>query len=560
VTSLAATALLIACGEPPAPSADAGATPDSGACKPGETTSCYEGPASSEDVGACIGGVQACDGGTFGPCEGQVVPASERCNAQDDDCDGETDEGVLLACGDCDATCEVLAAGPAVATRPDPLPVLWVRATSSTVSRVDTDARIETARYRTAPGEDSEPRALAVDFAGNAYVANGAFDRRASVTRIFAECPDVDRDGSVQTSAGRADVRAFGDDECVAWHTPVGCAVGDCGEVGAIAYQSRPDGGIAERVWVNLSDEDRFVELDAWTGEETGAEADCGECRATGSTIDADAVLWAACGIAVCRFDTNDPGDVQQIVHPPFNEGVAVDADGRVWTGGNVEVYDEGVGWSDVSDAAGRSPAIGLDGSGWIAQCPGGDGTGTTCRVDPGSLLVDVLPIDVRFLAVDAGGYVWGFGASIVVVDPATEEATPALADCDGAGTRCVDGPVLASDMTAAALRIAADAPTEWKTTFAGCAGAPTLWRRVDWDADLSAGAALRIDVRAAVGEPRLAERAWIPAANLPVAAPPVDIESILGPDRAGTHLEVRATFAGEASLGQIRVHRRCGN
>jgi hypothetical protein len=532
---------------------------DAGGCATGRTQSCYDGPAGSLGVGACAPGVRVCSGESWGECEGQVLPRAETCDGADDDCDGEADDGARGPCGDCDETCTVLSAGPADAARPAPLPVLWVRATTSTVSRVDTEALSEVGRYRTAPDPDSEPRAVAVDFEGNAFVANGSVERRAGVTKFFAECPDADRDGTVETSAGRADVRPFGEDECVGWYTPVGCGVGDCGETGAIAFQSRADEGPVDRVWVNLADEDRFVELDAWTGAETGAEADCGECRSTGATIDADGILWAACGIAVCRVDTRDPDDVQGIVHPPFNEGVAVDAEGRVWTGGNVEVYEEGVAWYDVSDAAGLAPAMGLDGSVWIPQCPGGDGTGTICRVDAGALVPRVLPIDVRFVTVDARGRPWGFGASIVVVDPEVEAAFPVLADCDGPGTRCVEGPVKASDMTGTALRIAADPPAEWRTTFAGCDGGPTLWRRLDWTADVPADAAVRVDVRAAVGESRLAERAWIPAASLPGDAAPVDLEPLLGPDRAGTHLELRATFLGDAALAEVRIHRSCG-
>ena len=68
-------------------------------CTPGDTTSCYGGPAATEGVGACVGGVSTCNAnGAFGPCVGEVVPAAEQCNAPgqpvvDEDCDGQLNEG-----------------------------------------------------------------------------------------------------------------------------------------------------------------------------------------------------------------------------------------------------------------------------------------------------------------------------------------------------------------------------------------------------------------------------------------------------------------------------------
>lgn len=60
-------------------------------CQPGATEACYEGPDGSEGVGECRAGVRTCaaDGASFGPCEGQALPAAEVCgDAVDEDCDG----------------------------------------------------------------------------------------------------------------------------------------------------------------------------------------------------------------------------------------------------------------------------------------------------------------------------------------------------------------------------------------------------------------------------------------------------------------------------------------
>jgi hypothetical protein len=55
---------------------------------------CYTGPAGTEGVGVCKGGIQSCGaGGQLGSCDGEVTPGPEiPGNGLDDDCDGLTDE------------------------------------------------------------------------------------------------------------------------------------------------------------------------------------------------------------------------------------------------------------------------------------------------------------------------------------------------------------------------------------------------------------------------------------------------------------------------------------
>jgi hypothetical protein len=49
-------------------------------------------------VGEC-GGVQRCRGGAWSECRGMNDPDPERCNGSDDDCDGRVDEDLERACG-----------------------------------------------------------------------------------------------------------------------------------------------------------------------------------------------------------------------------------------------------------------------------------------------------------------------------------------------------------------------------------------------------------------------------------------------------------------------------
>ncbi len=75
-------------------------TPE-GACVPGETRSCYSGPAGTQGVGACRAGFQACTpAAQWSDCQGEALPAAtEVCGNQiDDNCDGKTDAEDQAAC------------------------------------------------------------------------------------------------------------------------------------------------------------------------------------------------------------------------------------------------------------------------------------------------------------------------------------------------------------------------------------------------------------------------------------------------------------------------------
>ncbi|MBW2458131.1 MAG: hypothetical protein JRI68_26745 [Deltaproteobacteria bacterium] len=63
-------------------------------CVDGATQACYEGPSGTENVGVCLGGQQTCINGEWPlDCPGQVLPGTESCNGQDDDCSGAADDG-----------------------------------------------------------------------------------------------------------------------------------------------------------------------------------------------------------------------------------------------------------------------------------------------------------------------------------------------------------------------------------------------------------------------------------------------------------------------------------
>ena len=91
---------------PDAAVSDGGALADSGAVKEAcqkenQVELCYEAKdKSTSQQPPCRAGSRTCVGGIWGACEKQVLPDRERCNAIDDDCDGQVDED--LDSNDCD--------------------------------------------------------------------------------------------------------------------------------------------------------------------------------------------------------------------------------------------------------------------------------------------------------------------------------------------------------------------------------------------------------------------------------------------------------------------------
>ncbi|MBA3540167.1 MAG: tandem-95 repeat protein, partial [Deltaproteobacteria bacterium] len=74
------------------------------ACGPNDFQECYTGPAGTENVGQCRGGVQTCDAGTWSPCFNETAPLPNDCSQPS--CTGAPNPGCQCINGDqqgCDA-------------------------------------------------------------------------------------------------------------------------------------------------------------------------------------------------------------------------------------------------------------------------------------------------------------------------------------------------------------------------------------------------------------------------------------------------------------------------
>jgi hypothetical protein len=99
---------------------------------------------------------------------------------------------------------------------------LWVaNSDEGTVSKIDTQKVLEVGRYRTGPlvAEYAEnPSRTAVSFDGRFVIVNGRQSGRSTVIAANAEdCVDKNANGVIETSKNKADILAWGADECVVW-------------------------------------------------------------------------------------------------------------------------------------------------------------------------------------------------------------------------------------------------------------------------------------------------------------------------------------------------------
>jgi len=402
-------ALLAGCGSDEGPQ-DAGPAVDCTAdpfamgcpCLPGASTTCYGGAEETTGVGECRRGRAECAGGRWGVCDGEVAPLPEVCDTLDNDCDGLADDGVRSPCGGCTPGCDgavwgeeddpfVPGAGDGVALGPlgeltlarettlEATTVWIANSADGTVSKIDGLAAVEVARYRTG---GLEPSRVAVDYAGDAWVANRELDGGvSSVVKIagaIERCTDAAGDG-VTTSTGPDDVLPFGSDECVLLHVPVGGA-GEVARALAIDGDRGLDGASGGNAWVGLHDGEAIVALDGLGGGEL-VRVETPGFAPYAAAFDPWGTLWVASRDGyLARVDRrSDPPTVEllEIPYPCFLlYGLAVDDDGRVVLTGfscdDAIVYEP---WRDLfrqidTPASPRGLSV-LDGVAWIAHTGG---------------------------------------------------------------------------------------------------------------------------------------------------------------------------------------------
>jgi hypothetical protein len=220
---------------------------------------------------------------------------------------------------------------------------IWIANTGEgTMSKVDTQTATELARYVTGPyGATNDPSRTSVNLHGDVVVTNrNPVGGPSSVVKFLAdpeECLDQDDSGEVETSSSPTDVLEWGEDECMAWHTPLG-TIASGARATAWDGDEDADTGVGGHVWVGTctwGEGNNIYKLDGDTGEivdEAPLPVNC----AYGGAVDGDGGFWIidnnAWPMQIVRVDMETMLTEAHQVQCGY--GISVDSQGRVWTGG----------------------------------------------------------------------------------------------------------------------------------------------------------------------------------------------------------------------------------
>jgi hypothetical protein len=327
---------------------------------------------------------------------------------------------------------------------------IWIANSSqNTISKINTETLVEEGRYYTRPDMSGNPSRTSVSLTGNVAVAN----RSGGLTKYYARpesCDDGNGDGNIDTSTGSADIMAWGDEECLAWHTPM-------------AYTSqRPVAWtqgwfdkeacevVDEKVWTSGANGNSIdvllVDGDTGVIEETipipGVAANY--FGIYGAAVDSEGNFWGSqLGQGTVVNVDRETLDVQTWPMVASGYGMTVDQEGYVWTCSYIAArFDPMTETWQQANVGGNGGCM-SDGGDilWMASSP-------MVGVNRQTLAVEYsipIPEYVHGVSIDYQGYVWG-----VSMSSNAYRVDPAAGTWDTVGG--LIGPYTYSDMTGFAL------------------------------------------------------------------------------------------------------------
>jgi hypothetical protein len=336
----------------------------------------------------------------------------------------------------------------------------------STVSKINTRTLEEEGRYLTREDGNGSPSRTSVSVDGKAVVVA---NRHVGLVKIWAR-PELCSGGN--TSTGKDDVKAWGDDDCVDWFVdfpdmtvqrPVqwtpgegechenqkvwtvtgtnGQSPGFCGPGGVWIHRLDGDTGTVEDT-IHI-DEGQFPCTQAILPDGTGVGVGI-----YGGAVDADGNFYTH-GFDNGKFARVDFDTLEVEIFNGGGYGITVDTKGRVWWNG-VSRFDYATNQYENAGVSGGSGGIAQDLQGrmWFANNDKG-----ISWVDMDTLAMgDTVPLPagpgwtVKGVSVDIDGYIWAVRqdeTAAYKVDPDDYS----IESYDG-----LDGPYTYSDMTGGAV------------------------------------------------------------------------------------------------------------
>jgi hypothetical protein len=470
---------------------------------------------------------------------------------------------------------------------------LWVADTSlSGVVKIDLQTLQMVARYRT--GGSSTSRTT-VNVLGEAFIgARAGGNGKAGVTKVLplgASCPDKNGDGKLVTSLSPDDVKAWGSDECVAWHFEAD------GDIRGLAAQDIPGLKHEEacKGWAAnqefdpkaVSSEDKHY---VWIGGTHGVvyklDAATGQLLfkvkspvpVYGMALSGDGKLWlgaggggfgfidttkctdaASCDAApVCTQSctvTACPATCDSAVKATYTGvkggyGITVDHKKRVWRSGYPEAttmrYDpyapanQRLAYGTASYGGG----IAADAQGWVW---GANINGALTRLNADTMAGTSIPAPSKGVAVDAQGRVYAvqYEGVIHVVEPGKTLAEYQLKS----KAIALKGPAYAySDMSGVQTRLASGEPGWYREVFEVCPDKTSEWKFLKWDVEAPTGTWAMFNLRVGDTPDALKKATWYTVACI---APPGGQGQTKIDGFKGKLIEVEVRFIASGDLNK---------
>ena len=564
-----------------------------------EPIDCYDGSGETIGTGICHAGERHCIEYTQGAgyyvwsrCEAQQLPrATERCNGLDDNCDGRVDEGVLSSCGNCNPHCYNTGQGPdsgepfeepndsngsgvgldedgnLILNRNEVrFEYLWVaNAGEGTISKVDTTELREVGRYDSVgpnnaaltPGSHNSPSRTGIDLNGDMFVANRAFSRQPSVTKIHnRDCADRNGNGSIETSQDvngnnvidRGDPNEFfgQNDECYAWTKAVGRSGGTARALAIDAGDAQNPYG---NVWVGMYTHREFHGIQGGSGDLIQRPGLTNPVsvghQPYGAVVDSNGYVWSGTLSrgTIVGFDSitgRASGVITPQGVPARSYGFTMDGENRLWVGAQTNGVNRYNPYSDTNGNPIQDPLAG--GGEWRnSSCgphrcymrgAGADAEGRIWFADNTTGMigyrVDTMQLIGQFsigggttgAGVDFNGFIWGVasGGYTGRIDPNNPN--------DVRRVTVGSGPYTYSDFTGFGLRNFTAPRGGYKMIVEGCEKLDTDWMTLDAAATLPPETRIEFRVKVAGTRDELADPAlhvygpWTAAAGGPNELP----------------------------------------